>query len=1279
MKTHIFKFSAILIFALANQLISTSSFAQAPEKFNYQTVVRDNSGNILANHPVSFRISLLQDSVYGSAVYVETHNDTTNAYGLSVLKIGGGSPLSGSMAGINWADGPYYLKVELDQNGGTLFTTMGVTQLISVPYALHSGTADSVSGTYPETDPVFGVSVAGGITATDTTFWNNKLDNEIDGSVTNELQVLSMGHDTIYLSDGGFVSIASYSDTLWKKSGNNIFNTNSGNVGIGTTSPAALLHTSGAGTGGGNVLFEGEFKLSDPGETPVSGEGTRMMWYPDKAAFRAGYVDNAQWDKDSIGYFSFAVGIDTRAKNFSSAFGNNTCASGMASIAMGYNSTASGFSSTAMGNFTIASGYLSTALGDDTRASGSRSTAMGHLTTASGDFSTAMGAYTTALSEGEMVIGHFNTLYTPASTAYWINSDRLFVIGNGTDYSARSNAMTVLKNGKVGIGTSNPAALLHASDTGTGGGNVLFDGVLKLSNPGEPPVSGAGTRMMWYPDKGAFRAGTVIGPNWDKDSIGYLSFAAGFDTRAKDYSTALGYATTATGVVSTAMGFATTAYGDYSMAFGSYAFAWGDHSTAMGYQTIASGHITTALGDHTVAYGERSTAMGYNTYASGLTSTAIGHGTIASGDYSAAMGISTAAPSFCETVIGLYNSPYTPASMTGWNNNDRLFVIGNGSNDDTRSNAVTVLKSGNVGIGTSSPVALLHTSGTGTGGGNVLFDGVLKSLNPVEPPVSGAGTRMMWYPDKAAFRAGKVNGTNWDKDSIGYFSFAAGINTKAKGSYSMAMGYDARATGAASIAMGGSKASGDYSTAMGFNTTASGNYSTAMGDLTTATGGGSTAMGLNSVASGTYSTAMGLYTTAPSYGETVIGSYNTQYTPASSLEWNSGDRLFVIGNGTGAGDRSNAVTVFKSGKVGIGTSTPENKLHVVTSNPVVAIKGHSTGNNGVGVWGEATGVLYNNIGVYGNATGSASMNIGVYGSASGATSNWAGYFETGNVHITNMMRIGASASIDSHKLAAYGSTGGVDGATVHIQNSASNGISALIENTSASSSDVALLAVKQGGSGDIVRFDQGNPWNPRFRFTLDGNGLCDGSWSGGGADYAEYFPVADPGIAYEPGDVIIISDKTSYSVESSSQPYSNLILGVYSSNPAFIGNSNINDNNGNKILVGMMGVISTKVCNETGSIAIGDYVTTSSVTGVAMKAVKSGYVIGRALEAYNDGTLGYIKVLVDPGWAQINNSEITGKSENELQTVIQNQQKQIDDLNRKYEELLKLFDYSANK
>jgi hypothetical protein len=121
--------------------------------------------------------------------------------------------------------------------------------------------------------------------------------------------------------------------------------------------------------------------------------------------------------------------------------------------------------SAAIGKACVASGDASTAMGYLTTASGDRSTAMGFNTTASGFASTAMGRHTTAYSVNETVIGSFSTSYSPASATGWEASDRLFVIGNGASITARSNAMVVLKNGNIGIGTSNPTNILELSSS----------------------------------------------------------------------------------------------------------------------------------------------------------------------------------------------------------------------------------------------------------------------------------------------------------------------------------------------------------------------------------------------------------------------------------------------------------------------------------------------------------------------------------------------------------------------------------------------------------------------------------------------------------------------------------------------------------------------------------------------------------------------------------------------------------------------------------------------
>jgi hypothetical protein len=169
----------------------------------------------------------------------------------------------------------------------------------------------------------------------------------------------------------------------------------------------------------------------------------------------------------------------------------------------------------------------------------------------------------------------------------------------------------------------------------------------------------------------------------------------------------------------------------------------------------------------------------------------------------------------------------TPAKLLQLGNNSDGEVIRIGRTDNTHTvgigstgfnsnllffaNGVEKMRmdvGGNVGINNRSPVATLQVSN-----GSVLFDGKISidAERGVGTPISGAGTRMMWIPSKAAFRTGTVEGTQWDDASIGIGSFASGINTKAGGSYSTAYGKNTTASGHASFASGGwSTASGAF-------------------------------------------------------------------------------------------------------------------------------------------------------------------------------------------------------------------------------------------------------------------------------------------------------------------------------------------------------------------------------------------------------------------------------------------------------------------------------------
>ncbi len=125
-------------------LITATVWAQVSEKMSYQAVVRDANNQLVTNTSVGMQISILQDSTTGTAVYVETQTPNTNANGLITIEIGTGTVVSGDFTTIDWANGPYFIKTETDLNGGANYTITGTSQLLSVPYALHAKTADSL-------------------------------------------------------------------------------------------------------------------------------------------------------------------------------------------------------------------------------------------------------------------------------------------------------------------------------------------------------------------------------------------------------------------------------------------------------------------------------------------------------------------------------------------------------------------------------------------------------------------------------------------------------------------------------------------------------------------------------------------------------------------------------------------------------------------------------------------------------------------------------------------------------------------------------------------------------------------------------------------------------------------------------------------------------------------------------------------------------------------------------------------------------------------------------
>jgi len=191
------------IFILSLLVITTIlGFAQTPQKFSYQSVVRNTDSDLVTEQEVGMKISILQGSVNGSEVYIETHQPMTNVNGLLTIEIGSGNVQSGVFSDIDWSDDIYFIKSEIDPEGLSNYTIVGVSQLLSVPYALHAKTAENTfSGDYNDlsnTPPI--PSLTSELT-NDSGYITNADDNDSDAS--NEIQDLQLVGDELRITNNG--------------------------------------------------------------------------------------------------------------------------------------------------------------------------------------------------------------------------------------------------------------------------------------------------------------------------------------------------------------------------------------------------------------------------------------------------------------------------------------------------------------------------------------------------------------------------------------------------------------------------------------------------------------------------------------------------------------------------------------------------------------------------------------------------------------------------------------------------------------------------------------------------------------------------------------------------------------------------------------------------------------------------------------------------------------------------------------------------------------------
>ncbi|QQV01304.1 MULTISPECIES: hypothetical protein [Chryseobacterium] len=169
------------LYATIGLSLATLLSAQVPQAFSYQTIAFNAAGAPIANGNVALKISILENSATGTVLYSETHNKTTNAKGLVNLNIGQGTATTGNFGAINWGTNAKFVKVEMDPNGGSNYTNVGVNQLMSVPYAqvsktIVTGAGQGITLTSPNgTAYILGVNDSGNLSLPTSSSSNSSL------------------------------------------------------------------------------------------------------------------------------------------------------------------------------------------------------------------------------------------------------------------------------------------------------------------------------------------------------------------------------------------------------------------------------------------------------------------------------------------------------------------------------------------------------------------------------------------------------------------------------------------------------------------------------------------------------------------------------------------------------------------------------------------------------------------------------------------------------------------------------------------------------------------------------------------------------------------------------------------------------------------------------------------------------------------------------------------------------------------------------------------------
>ncbi len=237
----------LVITSLLSVVISAGLFCQPPEAFSYQALVRNASGEVVADQDVSFRLSILNSTPGGTILYQETQTVTTNSFGLANLMVGEGSIISGDFSSIAWGADDKYLQVECDPSGGSSYVVLGTSKLASVPYALYSRNSSDSYWNLSGSDLYYNSGSIG----LGTMNPNQKLEINGNNNASGFRVAYGSSYSNLYgefiqAGSGGLLinsnAGGSWADISFQTEGvTKMFIEKGGNVGIGTTTPDIRL------------------------------------------------------------------------------------------------------------------------------------------------------------------------------------------------------------------------------------------------------------------------------------------------------------------------------------------------------------------------------------------------------------------------------------------------------------------------------------------------------------------------------------------------------------------------------------------------------------------------------------------------------------------------------------------------------------------------------------------------------------------------------------------------------------------------------------------------------------------------------------------------------------------------------------------------------------------------------------------------------------------------------------------------------------------------------